>query len=112
MSEQMRQLLLSMYLSWVQDYKEQLSYCIQKKQLSRWGMSTNQLNRAFSSGGENLIEMMGTADLLSKGKTQADPPDFMKMITGLMNQAPQQTQQAPVKGAKATWDGTQWVVNP
>ena len=108
----MRQVCLAMFLEWIQEYREQLSYGIQKKQLSRWGMSTNQINRAFSSGGENLIEMMGTADLLSRGKTEADKPDFMKMIAGMMNQAPQQTQQAPAKGAKATYDGTQWVVNP
>ena len=81
---------LAMFLGWIQEYKETLSYTIQAKNLGRWKMTPNQVNRAYSQGGENIIEMFGTAQLLQQGKTQADPPDFTKMLGNLIGQAPQQ----------------------
>ena len=106
---EIQKLCLASFLGWIQEYRETLSYTIQAKNLGRWKMTTNQVNRAYSDGGENMIEMFGTAQLLAKGKTNAEAPDFNKMLVNFLGQAPQQSNTIPV-GAKAEWDGTQWIV--
>ena len=84
MNDATMQLFLSIMFRRLEVLCKNLEFSDNKKLMSRWGMSNNQLIRSNNSGNEAILEQMQNIQLLQNGKTQEEPQDVMKMFKELM----------------------------
>ena len=110
----MDDMLRAMLLEMLQGYVKMSMFAAQKQLLSQRRPNQWQIDSTFSSMFQNvpMYAMQTQQPTMDVNKPAIDPAKVQSMITQLANQAPQQAQQTPATGAKATWDGTQWVINP
>ena len=111
----MNEVLRAMLLNMLQSYVQTSMYATQKLLLSQRRPNQWQIDNAISGMFQNVPQFAAQCQqpMMDANKPTIDPAQVQAMITQLANSAPQQGQgQAPVVGAKATWDGTQWIVTP
>ena len=108
----MNEVLRAMLLNMLQSYVQTSMYATQKLLLSQRRPNQWQIDNAFAAMFQNVPQYAAQCQqpMMEQNKPAIDPTQMQAMITQLSNAAPQQV--APVQGAQATWDGTQWVVNP
>ena len=110
----MNEVLRAMLLNMLQSYVQTSMYATQKLLLSQKRPNQWQIDNAFSGMFQNVPMFAAQCQqpMSDTNKPAIDPSQVQTLINQLSN-GPQQVQpQAPVVGAKATWDGTQWVVTP
>ena len=107
------QLFLSIMFRRLDVLCKNLEFSDNKKLMSRWGMSNNQLIRANNSGNEAIMEQMQNIQLLQQGRTTEEPKDVMSMFKDLMVQAePKKTLTFdPVKDLGSRVDGMESILN-
>ena len=108
----MNEVLRAMLLNMLQSYVQTSMYATQKLLLSQRRPNQWQIDNAFSGMFQNVPQFAAQCQqpMMDQSKPAIDPGQVQSMITALANKAPQA--QPPVTGAKATWDGAQWVVTP
>ena len=108
----MNEVLRAMLLNMLQSYVQTSMYATQKLLLSQRRPNQWQIDNAFSGMFQNVPQFAAQCQqpMMDQSKPAIDPNQVQAMIASLANNAPQP--QAPVVGATATWDGTQWVVGP
>ena len=108
MDEVVRAILLNM----LQSYAQTSLYATQKLLLAQRRPNQWQIDTAFSGMFQNVPMFAAQCQqpMMDQSKPAIDPNQVQSMIATLAGNAPQP--QAPVVGAQATWDGTQWVVTP
>ena len=109
----MNEVLRAMLLNMLQSYVQTSMYATQKLLLSQRRPNQWQIDNAFSGMFQNVPQFAAQCQqpMMDASKPAIDPTQVQSLITQLSNNAPQQSQ-SPVVGAKATWDGTQWVTTP
>jgi len=114
MNPEILKALLPMMLQMCQDYYADMRAAMLKQTLTSRFVQPYKIEQNYSNLAQNLPNMMFGVSALANGVNPQQQQQFnpMQAMTALMNQAPQQVQQTPVTGAKATWDGSQWVINP
>ena len=112
----MNEVLRAMLLNMLQSYVQTSMYATQKLLLSQRRPNQWQIDNAFSGMFQNVPQFAAQCQqpMMDQSKPAIDPSQVQAMIASLAGNAPQQGQapSVPVVGAKATWDGTQWVVVP
>ena len=108
----MNEVLRAMLLNMLQSYVQTSMYATQKLLLSQRRPNQWQIDNAFSGMFQNVPQFAAQCQqpMMDQSKPAIDSSQVQTMIAALAKNAPQP--QAPVTGAKATWDGTQWVVTP
>ena len=104
------QLFLSIMFRRLDVLCKNLEFSDNKKLMSRWGMSNNQLIRANNSGNEAIMEQMQNIQLLQKGMTHEEPKDIMKMFKELIP-AEGQVQVDPVTTLGTRVDSMESILN-
>ena len=108
----MNKVLEALLLQMLQNYVQMSMYSVQKLMLTQRRPNQWQIDNAFSGMFQNVPQFAAQCQqpMMDTNKPAIDPNQVQAMIASLANNAPQP--QAPVVGATATWDGTQWVVTP
>ena len=91
------------------NYIEQSNYAAQKQLLSSRNPQPWMVDKAYSNLFQNVPQYFAQATMQPG---QNDNGGFQQIIQSLLGQAPQQavSPSAIKVGAKAEWDGSQWVV--
>ena len=111
----MNEMLRVMLLEMLQGYVKMSMFATQKLLLTQRRPNQWQIDNAFSGMFQNVPQfaMQCQQPPMDVNKPSQEIGQLQKLIDQLAKNAPQQTtQQAPAQGAQATWDGTQWVMNP
>ena len=97
MSEQVKQLLVTVLLQNINAMSRDINHCIQSKLLSRWGMSSNQIIRQRNNLSTELIEQFGQLTLImQQGVTEEKPVDLVSQVKAMVGDAPQVEVKTPV----------------
>ena len=113
MNPEVLKALLPMMLQMCQDYYADMRAAMLKQTLTSRFVQPYKIDQNYSNLAQNLPNMMFGVSSLANGQSQQQQANPMQMMQALFNQAPQQSQsQVPVTGAKAEWDGSQWVIQP
>ena len=108
----MNDVLRTMLLEMLQGYVKLSMFAVQKQMLTQRRPNQWQIDTAFSGMFQNVPMYAAQCQqpMMDINKPAIDPNQVQAMVNSLAGSAPQP--QAPVVGAQATWDGTQWVVAP
>ena len=79
-NEETQQLFLSIMFGRLQTMCKNLEFNVNKKMMSRWGMSDNQLIRGHNNGNEAIMEQMQNIQLLQSNTAFEKPMDPMAMM--------------------------------
>ena len=108
-----QQLFLSIMFGRIQTICKNLEFNTNKKQISRWGMSDNQLIRAHNNGNECIMEQMQNIQLLQSNTAFEEPKDPMAMMKTMVATGPEAKQPLtfdPVKGLSVRVDGMETIL--
>ena len=96
-NEETQQLFLSIMFGRLQTMCKNLEFNVNKKMMSRWGMSDNQLIRGHNNGNEAIMEQMQNIQLLQSNTAFEEPKDPVAMMTTMVEAAKQPLTFDPVK---------------
>ena len=100
-----QQLFLSIMFGRLQTICKNLEFNTNKKMMSRWGMSDNQVIRSHNNGNECIMEQMQNIQLLQSNTAFEEPKDPLAMMKTMVETAKQPLTFDPVKDLSGRVDG-------
>ena len=91
-NDETQQLFLSIMFGRLQTICKNLEFNTNKKMMSRWGMSDNQVIRSHNNGNECIMEQMQNIQLLQSNTAFEEPKDPLAMMKTMVEKGSTTTQ--------------------